>query len=335
MVYDKSVAYPETPYLLNRLGQVSRSRALLRRAGGRADVVRQHGRGQLPAGRRRVPDRGTAASGGVHRGGHRDQRRRRRRPTSPPSAGAASPSPTRPASATPSRPRGRVSRSPPPGTRPRRHHLHRATSAIWSRGEPPTWSSSRARRSPADTSRCCSRSGPPSAPSSDRTEFSEAVATRALQVHRLQGRVRGGPAADRSAVRRLRPVRDSRPAENLTYKLHPPMLRALGRKKKIGLGPRSPRRAARARQGKAVARHRVRPVRLRARPQGGARTARRVRAHRDRVGRRARPATNYDRAVEIAALPDVVRGYEDVKLANVEAYRARLRELGVTPPANS
>jgi indolepyruvate ferredoxin oxidoreductase len=38
---------------------------------------------------------------------------------------------------------------------------------------------------------------------------------------------------------------------------------------------------------------------------------------------------NYDRAVEIAGLPDMVRGYEDIKLASVEAYRARLRELGV------
>jgi indolepyruvate ferredoxin oxidoreductase len=37
----------------------------------------------------------------------------------------------------------------------------------------------------------------------------------------------------------------------------------------------------------------------------------------------------YDRAVDIASLPDVVRGYENVKLANVDVYRNRLRELGV------
>jgi indolepyruvate ferredoxin oxidoreductase len=30
---------------------------------------------------------------------------------------------------------------------------------------------------------------------------------------------------------------------------------------------------------------------------------------------------------EIAELPDVVRGYEDIKLANVEAFRARAQEL--------
>ena len=38
-------------------------------------------------------------------------------------------------------------------------------------------------------------------------------------------------------------------------------------------------------------------------------------------------AATVDRAVEIAALPDMVRGYEDIKLANVARYRARLAEL--------
>lgn len=40
-------------------------------------------------------------------------------------------------------------------------------------------------------------------------------------------------------------------------------------------------------------------------------------------------AGSYDRAVRIAELPDMVRGYEDVKLRSVEQYRARLEELGV------
>ena len=39
--------------------------------------------------------------------------------------------------------------------------------------------------------------------------------------------------------------------------------------------------------------------------------------------------TNYDRAVEVAGLADMVRGYEDIKLASVEAYHARLSELGI------
>ena len=33
------------------------------------------------------------------------------------------------------------------------------------------------------------------------------------------------------------------------------------------------------------------------------------------------------KAVEIARLPDLVRGYEQVKLGSVEAYRRRLEEL--------
>jgi indolepyruvate ferredoxin oxidoreductase len=45
-------------------------------------------------------------------------------------------------------------------------------------------------------------------------------------------------------------------------------------------------------------------------------------------------AGDYDRAVAVAALPDVVRGYEGVKLANVDAYRVRLRELGVDESAS-
>jgi len=34
-----------------------------------------------------------------------------------------------------------------------------------------------------------------------------------------------------------------------------------------------------------------------------------------------------ERCVEIASLPDAVRGYEEIKLANVARYRNRLRTL--------
>jgi indolepyruvate ferredoxin oxidoreductase len=37
----------------------------------------------------------------------------------------------------------------------------------------------------------------------------------------------------------------------------------------------------------------------------------------------------YDRAVEIASLSDIVRGYEDIKIASIETYRGRLRALGI------
>ena len=73
---------------------------------------------------------------------------------------------------------------------------------------------------------------------SDRTEFSEAVA---------KGLYKFTAYKDEYEVARLLTdpqfvdhVRTEIPAgQNLTYKLHPPMLRALGRRKKIGLGPRS------------------------------------------------------------------------------------------------
>jgi len=36
--------------------------------------------------------------------------------------------------------------------------------------------------------------------------------------------------------------------------------------------------------------------------------------------------------VEFAQLPDLVRGYEDVKMRNAERYVAALRDLGIDPP---
>ena len=41
---------------------------------------------------------------------------------------------------------------------------------------------------------------------------------------------------------------------------------------------------------------------------------------------------SYDRAVAFAEAPDLVRGYEDIKLRNVERYAVRLAELGIAPP---
>jgi indolepyruvate ferredoxin oxidoreductase len=36
------------------------------------------------------------------------------------------------------------------------------------------------------------------------------------------------------------------------------------------------------------------------------------------------------RCIELASLPDIIRGYEDIKLANVAKYRARVAELTAT-----
>jgi indolepyruvate ferredoxin oxidoreductase len=46
----------------------------------------------------------------------------------------------------------------------------------------------------------------------------------------------------------------------------------------------------------------------------------------DDLLRQLSPET-YQRAVEIARLPDLVRGYENIKLASVVQYRARVKEL--------
>ncbi|RBO85615.1 indolepyruvate ferredoxin oxidoreductase family protein [Nocardia puris] len=119
---------------------------------------------------------------------------------------------------------------------------------------------------------------------------------------------------------------------NLTYRLHPPVLRAMGRTKKIGMAPRSHFTLRLLAMGKRLRGTKFDPFGY---------------AHVRRVEREllshytatiedlaARLDTaGYDRAVEVAGLPDMVRGYEDVKLANVAQYRDRLRELGIDPPA--
>ncbi|MBI4013925.1 MAG: indolepyruvate ferredoxin oxidoreductase family protein [Candidatus Rokubacteria bacterium] len=114
------------------------------------------------------------------------------------------------------------------------------------------------------------------------------------------------------------------------YHLHPPILRALGWKRKVALGS----------WVEPVFRLLVRVRRLRGTafdPFGYARVRRLERAL---VGEYRRmveqaladlsPAT-HDRAVAIARLPDLIRGYEGVKLRSVERFRAEARALGAAP----
>jgi indolepyruvate ferredoxin oxidoreductase len=37
---------------------------------------------------------------------------------------------------------------------------------------------------------------------------------------------------------------------------------------------------------------------------------------------------SYERAVKLAGLPDLIRGYEDIKLRNVQRFRDEVRALG-------
>ncbi|HWJ65318.1 MAG TPA: indolepyruvate ferredoxin oxidoreductase family protein [Nocardioides sp.] len=125
------------------------------------------------------------------------------------------------------------------------------------------------------------------------------------------------------------------PGGTVSFQLHPPVLRAMGRTKKIAFGPRS--------HGSLRALARMKRLRgTAADPFGRAhlrRVERELRDHyRATVADLARSvaggidAEDYQRAVRIAELPDVVRGYEEVKLRNVEQYVAEMVELGVTPP---
>jgi indolepyruvate ferredoxin oxidoreductase len=116
-------------------------------------------------------------------------------------------------------------------------------------------------------------------------------------------------------------------AENLTYKLHPPTLKALGRTRKVGFGPKSHVALRVLKHGK----------RLRGTPFDpfGHTSMRRLernllaqyQAMIDEVTAELTP-DGYQRALSIAEAADLIRGYEDVKLRNVERYRARLGELG-------
>ncbi len=107
--------------------------------------------------------------------------------------------------------------------------------------------------------------------------------------------------------------------------LHPPLLRSLGLERKLRLG----RGALPAMRGlKAARRLRGTPLD----PFGRAAVRRLEReligeyeALVDRALARLTPATSAQ-VVTLAALPDLVRGYEQIKLANVETFRARAAE---------
>ncbi|WP_179723816.1 indolepyruvate ferredoxin oxidoreductase family protein [Saccharopolyspora hordei] len=106
------------------------------------------------------------------------------------------------------------------------------------------------------------------------------------------------------------------------FQLHPPVLRALGMKRKISLGPwfRHVFRLLRAMR-------KLRGTRLD--PFGRARVRRVERELVQQYREVVEQALESDHPAlrELAELPDMVRGYEDVKLATVEAYRAKQQEL--------
>jgi len=108
--------------------------------------------------------------------------------------------------------------------------------------------------------------------------------------------------------------------------LHPPALRALGLRRKISLGPlQRPALAAL----KAMRRLRGTPLDL-----FGYAKVRRVERELIAEYRALMEAEmdalapgSYERAVRLARLPDVIRGYEEVKLAGVERFREQVRAV--------
>jgi indolepyruvate ferredoxin oxidoreductase len=120
----------------------------------------------------------------------------------------------------------------------------------------------------------------------------------------------------------------------VTFQLHPPLLRALGRTTKVAFGPRSHwmlRRLAGLKKLRGTPFDPFGHTHVR-------RLERALLAHyRDVVTALAADlsAQGYERAVRVADLPDVVRGYEGVKLANIATYRERLTEEGIDVSALS
>jgi indolepyruvate ferredoxin oxidoreductase len=115
------------------------------------------------------------------------------------------------------------------------------------------------------------------------------------------------------------------PGAAVTWKLHPPMLRALGMDSKISLGPKTRPVLVALAQGK-----RLRGTKLD--PFGRAHVRRLERAllseYRTTVTRLIGSvrADNLTEAIRIASLPDIIRGYEDRKVKRASEYRAALAE---------
>jgi len=120
-------------------------------------------------------------------------------------------------------------------------------------------------------------------------------------------------------------------AQNVTFKLHPPMLKALGLKRKIGLGPRTHFALRLLAKGRFLRGRALDPF--------GHTTMRRLERglidHYEAmisVLTQGLTASSYPTAVEAASAPDIVRGYEEVKLANIVRYVEALTKLGIQAP---
>ena len=128
------------------------------------------------------------------------------------------------------------------------------------------------------------------------------------------------------SVERAKVTKEFGEGAKVYFMLHPPLLRALGMKRKLKLGPwftpafRVLRRMKRLR-GTPLDVFGLPKVRRVERALIGE-----YRALVERSVAELEPASR-DTVVKIAALPDIVRGYEEIKLSNVERYRAEAEKL--------
>jgi indolepyruvate ferredoxin oxidoreductase len=170
-------------------------------------------------------------------------------------------------------------------------------------------------------------------PLTDRTDFSLAVAEGLHRVLAYKdeyevARLLTAPVFEES-------IREQVPgARRVRYRLHPPFLRALGVQRKISLG----------RTWRPVLRLLARLRFLRGTPFdpfGSTRVRRTERAlareYEELVSSLASTLdrASYEHAVAVAGAIDLVRGYEGIKLANLERYRHRLAELGIRGDAGA
>ena len=111
-----------------------------------------------------------------------------------------------------------------------------------------------------------------------------------------------------------------------SFQLHPPVLRALGWKRKISFGPSS---VPALRALRSMRRLRGTPLDVFGRTAMRRLERELPEEYRAMIEQElfALSPDTYERAVALATLPDVVRGYEDIKLRNVERYRAEISRL--------
>jgi indolepyruvate ferredoxin oxidoreductase len=154
----------------------------------------------------------------------------------------------------------------------------------------------------------------------------EVVAAFATNLHKLMA------YKDEYEVARLLLAPEARaaaeavggPGARVRWQLHPPMLRALGMKRKLTLGRWATPLLMMLRAGKA----------LRGTPLDVPGWSHLRRIERSLAGEYTQAmmtlvtsAASPEVVLEAVALPDTVRGYESIKLANVQAYRRRLADL--------